>query len=215
MEQIVSSQTAIQLAFLLLTLAIFFVIYNLPKKAFSKLRSDTRATSQSSRHFLKGAQLLSRARTTRNRSAADSLAKDAVAEADAALSLLPRDAAALILRALALDVLGRKSAALRSLDMALAPPSAKALSRREKGDALVKRAELQLGLNRRRRVDSALVDLVEAVSLTRDNVKAFCLLAQCYEIKGMKDEAKKAFDEALKIGPECNLAREGLDRLKS
>ncbi|KAL2905853.1 Anaphase-promoting complex subunit CDC27 [Bienertia sinuspersici] len=210
-----SPEAAIQIAFLLLTLALFFVIYNLPKKAFSKLRSNTRATSQSSRHFLIGAQLLSRARATRHRAAADSLAKEAVAEADKALSLLPRDASALILRALALDILGRRSSALKSLDSALTPPAAKSLSKREKGDALVKRAELQLSVNRRRRVDSALMDLVEAVSLTRDNPKAFCLLGQCYEIKGMINEASQAFNEAIKVQPDCNVAREGLDRLKS
>ncbi|XP_021728200.1 uncharacterized protein LOC110695260 [Chenopodium quinoa] len=213
--QIISSETAIQLAILALTLAIFYVIYKLPKKAFSKLRSNNRAASQSSRHFLTGAQLLSRARSARHRATAESLAKDAIAEADRAISLLPRDAAALILRALALDVLGRRTSALRSLDAALSPPAVKSLLGREKGDALVKRAELQLAVNRRRRVDSALSDLVEAVSLTQDNPKGFCLLGQCYEIKGMKDEAREAFREALKIEPESTLAREGLGRLNS
>ncbi|KNA03650.1 hypothetical protein SOVF_207080 [Spinacia oleracea] len=210
-----SSETVIQIAFLLLTLAIFLVIYNLPKKAFSKLRSNSRAASQANRHFLNGAQLLSRARSTRHRANAESLAKHAVAEADIALSLLPRDAASLILRALALDVLGRRTSALRSLDAALSPPTSKSLSGRERGDALVKRAELQLAVNRRRRIDSALSDLVEAVSLTRDNPKGFCLLGQCYEIKGMKEEACEAFREALKVEPESTVAREGLDRLKS
>ncbi|CAO2830336.1 unnamed protein product [Amaranthus hypochondriacus] len=213
--QVPSSDIVIQIAFLLFTFAIFLVIYNLPKTAFSKLRSNSRAASQSSRHFLNGAQLLSRARSTRNRSAAESLAKEAVAEADIAISLLPRDAAALILRALALELLGRRTSALRSLDSALTSPASKSLSGRERGDALVKRAELQLGVNRRRRVDSALSDLVEAVSLTRDNSKAFCLLGQCYEMKGMRNEACAAFDEALKIEPESTVAREGLDRLRS
>lgn len=212
--QMLPLETAIQLAFVLLTLGIFLVIYNLPKKAFSKLRSNSRAASQSSRHFLAGAQLLSRARSNRNRATAESLAKEAVAEADNALALLPRDAAALILRALALDVLGRRTSAIRSLDAALSPPASKSLSGRERGDALVKRAELQLAVNRRRRVDSALSDLVEAVSQTRDNPKGFCLLGQCYEIKGMKEEASEAFRKALKIDPASTLAREGLDRLK-
>lgn len=207
-------ETAVQLAFLALTLAIFLVIYNLPKKAFTKLRSTNRAAAQSNRHFLVGAQLLSRARSTRHRSAAVSLAKDALAEADKALALQPRDPAAQILRALAQEVLGHRSSALRSLDAALSPPAVKSLSATEKADALVKRAELQLAVNRRRRLDSAVSDLVEAVTLSRDNAKAFCLLGQCYEHKGMREEALDAFKRALDVEPGSTLAREGLGRLR-
>lgn len=208
-------ETAIQLAFLALTLGIFLAIYNLPKKAFTKLRSSNRATVQSNRHFLIGAQLLSRARSTRHRSAAASLAKDAVAEADKALALQPKDPAAHILKALAQDLMGHRTSAIKSLDAALSPPAVKLLSDREKADALVKRAELQMAVNRRRRVDSAVSDLVEAVGLTRDNATAFCLLGQCYELKGMRDEALDAFERALQVEPESDLAREGLARLKS
>lgn len=208
-------ETTIQLAFLVLAIGIFLAIYNLPKKAFTKLRSSHRATSLSNRHFLAGAQLLSRARSTRHRSSAATLAKSAVDEADKALALHPRDPAAHILKALAQDLLGHRTAALRSLDAALSPPAVKLLSRTEKGDALVKRAEMQLAVNRRRRVESAVLDLVEAVDLTRDNAKGFCLLGQCYEHKGMRDEALKAFQDALGIEPDNILAREGLARLKS
>ncbi|GAB4848803.1 hypothetical protein Ancab_003597 [Ancistrocladus abbreviatus] len=209
------TEILINVAFLILTLGIFLSIYNLPKKTLTNLRTNRRAATQSNRHFLNGAQLLSRARSTRNRSVSISLAKDAVAEADKALALQPRDPAAHILRGLALDQMGHKSSALRSLDTALSPPVVKSLSEREKGDALVKRAELQLAVNRRRRVESAVSDLLEAVELTRDNVKAFCLLGQCYEQKGTRDEACKAYKEALKIDPECSLAREALGRLTS
>lgn len=79
----------------------------------------------------------------------------------------------------------------------------------------MKRAELQLAVNRRRRVDSALSDLVEAVALSKDNVKAFCLLGQCYEQKALKDEAVKAFQVALELDPGSAFAREGLGRLGS
>ncbi|GMH24665.1 hypothetical protein Nepgr_026508 [Nepenthes gracilis] len=210
------TEIVIQVAFLLLTLGIFLSIYNLPKKALTKLRSSNhRAAAQSNRHFLRGAQLLSRARSTRNRPASLSLANDALAEADKALALQPRDPAAHILRGLAQDLLGHKSSALRSLDAALSPPSVKLLSVGEKSDALVKRAEIQMAVNRRRRIDSAVSDLVEAVALTRDNVKAFCLLGQCYEQKRMWAEAQKAYEEALKIEPECLSAREGLGRARS
>ncbi|GAB2279281.1 hypothetical protein Dimus_013926 [Dionaea muscipula] len=192
------TEIVIQVAFLLLTLGLFLSIYHLPNKFLTKLRSAHRTSAQSNRHFLQGAHLLSRARSTSNRTTSLSLAKEALAEADHALAIQPRDAAAHILRALSLDLLGHKSSALRSLDAALSTPAVKSLSEWDKGDALVKRAELHLAVNRRRRVDSAISDLVEATRLRRDSVKGWCLLGQCYEQKGMKDEAHDAFGEALK-----------------
>lgn len=87
------------------------------------------------------------------------------------------------------------------------------LSGVEKGDALFKRAELLVELNRKRRVDSAIQDLVQAVGLSKDNAKAFCLLGQCYEIKGSMDEAKGAFGKALALQPGLQEARAGLGRL--
>ncbi|KAL8167362.1 hypothetical protein V2J09_008861 [Rumex salicifolius] len=209
------SEVGIQIAFLLLTIGIFVSLYRLPKKALSKIRSSNRASLQSNRHFVQGAQFLSRARAARSPSSAHSLAKSALSEADNALSLNPRDPAAHILRALAQDLLGHKTSALKSLDTALSPPASKSLSGRERGDALVKRAELQLAVNRRRRVDSAVSDLVEAVSLSKDNLKAFCLLGQCYEDKGMKEDAVKAFQEALNLDSESAFARQALGRLSS
>ncbi|THF94554.1 anaphase-promoting complex subunit CDC27 [Camellia sinensis] len=203
----------LQLTMLLLTLALFFGMLNFPKKALTKLRSRGRTTALSNRHFVQGAQLLARARSARNRTTSINLAKDAVFEADKALSLDPKDAASLILKALALDLMGHKSSALRSLDAALSPPAVKSLSEREKGDALFKRAELHVAVNKRRRLDSAVEDLVAAVRLSSDNAKAYCLLGQCYEMKGMSDEARKAFDQALRVDPGSPAARQGLDRL--
>lgn len=79
----------------------------------------------------------------------------------------------------------------------------------------MKRAELKLALNRRRRVDSALEDLDEAVRLSRGeaDTTAFCLLGQCYEWKGMRDEARESFERALTMDSGSLLARQGLDRL--
>uniref|UniRef100_A0A5B7BKL5 Uncharacterized protein n=1 Tax=Davidia involucrata TaxID=16924 RepID=A0A5B7BKL5_DAVIN len=191
----------LQVAILLLTLGILFAMHNFPKKALTKLRSKGRNTAQAHRHFVQGAQLLARARSTRNRTTSINLAKDAAGEAEKALSLQPKDAAAHILKALALDLMGHKSSALRSLDAALSPPAVKSLSDRERGDALFKRAELHVAVNRRRRVDLAVSDLVEAVRLSSDNAKAYCLLGQCYEMKGMKEEARKAFEEANRVEP--------------
>ncbi|PSS26798.1 Small glutamine-rich tetratricopeptide repeat-containing protein [Actinidia chinensis var. chinensis] len=203
----------LQLAILILTLALFFAMHKFPKQALTKLRSRGRASAQAHRHFFQGAQLLARARSARNRTTAIGLAKDAAAQADRALSLDPKDAAAHILKALALDLMGHKLAALRSLDTALSPPAVKSLSEREIGDAMFKRAELHVAVNRRRRVDSAVADLLEAVRLSPDHVKAYCLLGQCYEMKGMQEEARTAFETAIKLEPGSIPAREALNRL--
>ncbi|KAK4356311.1 hypothetical protein RND71_025282 [Anisodus tanguticus] len=205
----------VQLAILLFTLIIFYAMYNFPKHDLARLRTKNRSTNQAHCHFIKGAQFLSRARSNRSKTTSFNLAKSAVGEADKALALEPKDPAAHILKALSLDLMGHKIAALRSLDSALSPPAVKALSGGEKGDALLKRAELMVGLNRKRRVDSAIMDLLEAVKLScSDQAKAFCLLGQCYEIKGLKIEAHIAFEEALRIEPDLVAAREGLGRLR-
>nr|XP_016442780.1 PREDICTED: uncharacterized protein LOC107768189 [Nicotiana tabacum] len=151
----------IQLIILLFTLGIFYAMYNFPKQALTPLRSKNRSTNQAHIHFIKGAQLLSRAKSNRNKSTSFNLAKSAAGEADKALALEPKDPAAHILKALSLDLMGRKIAALKYLDLALSPPAVKALSDGERGDALLKRAELQVALNRKRRVDSAMLDLLE------------------------------------------------------
>ncbi|XP_047315589.1 uncharacterized protein LOC124919399 [Impatiens glandulifera] len=203
----------LQLAILVLTLGIFFVLHKYPRQALNKIRTRGRSTAQANRHFINGAQLLARARSVRNRTTAANLAKDAAVEADKALAFDPRDAAAHILKALILDLMGHKSSALRSLDTALSSAAAKSLSGSDRGDALVKRAELQIALNRKRRVESAVVDLEEAVGLSPANSKAYCLLGVCYEMKGMKEEARKAFEEAIRLEPRSDPARQGLNRL--
>lgn len=207
------SDILLQAGLILLTLFMFLAMHDIPKKLFSKLRLRSRADIQAKRHFVLGAQLLSQARSSTSRSSAVSLAKQAEAQADKAISLDPLDAAAHILKALALDILGFKSSALDSLDAALSPRVAKSLSEKEKGDALFKRAELKLAISRRGRVDPAIEDLTQAVKLSKDNVKAFCLLGECYEAKKMKEEAINAYQEALQIEPESTVARAALDRL--
>lgn len=66
-------------------------------------------------------------------------------------------------------------------------------------------------------MDSAVEDLVDAVKLGRaeGDATAFCLLGQCYEWKGMRDEAIDAFERALTVDSGSDLARQGLDRLGS
>ncbi|XP_028785208.1 uncharacterized protein LOC114741114, partial [Neltuma alba] len=181
-----------------------------------RARSRDRDNHQSNRHLVQGSRLLARARSNSHGPRSMAHAKSALIEADQALSLSPRDPTAHILKALALalDLMGHHTAALRSMDSALSVPHVKSLSAAEREDALVKRAELKLAVNQRRRVDSALEDLDEAVRLSRgSNTTAFCLIGECYEWKGMKEKAKEAFQRAIEIDPDSVKARSGLDRL--
>ncbi|MCL7045130.1 hypothetical protein MKW94_018129 [Papaver nudicaule] len=209
-----NSDIMIQALLLLLGVVMFLVMNNYPKKLISSMRFRNKASVQAKRHFVLGAQLLSRARSTQNKTTSSNLAKEAINEADKALSLDPKDAAAHILKALVLDLQGHKASALKSLDSALSAPAVKSLSDRERGDALFKRAELHIDINRRRRVDLAIADLVESVRLSSENSKAYCILGQCYEQKEMVDEARVAYESAKKVEPSSVLAREGLQRLR-
>ncbi|EPS67993.1 hypothetical protein M569_06781, partial [Genlisea aurea] len=188
----------VQLGILIFSVGVFYFLHSVPRRTLSSLRSKSRPSNLADRHFVQGAALLSRARSSGSRSAANKLAKSAAGEADKALALEPRDPAAHILKAMALSLMGHKSSALKSLDSALSLPAVKRLSEQEKGDALVKRAEIQLEVNRRRRVvDGAIDDLREATRLNPDNARAFFLLGQCHEIKDSKAEAVQAFEKAL------------------
>lgn len=196
----------LQAAIILLVIFMFLFIHGIPQKLFTKLRLLTRRSGlQAKRHFVLGAQLLSQARSSSDRS----LAERAAAEADKAISLDPRDAASYILKALALELQGFRTSALQSLDAALSPLAVKSLSDGERGDALFKRAELRVAAG----VGGAVEDLVESVRLKGDSVKAYGLLGECYEKKGLKDEARKAYENALGIQPNYEPARDGLARL--
>lgn len=204
----------LQIGIILVMAFMFLAMHDIPQRFFAKLRLRFRADVESKRHFVRGAQLLARARSAPSRSSATSLAEEVVVEADKAIALDPKDAAAHILKALALDIQGFKTSALESLDTALSPLVAKSLSNEERGDALFKRAELKMSTNRRALVDSALADLTESVAMSR-NANAYCWLGKCYEIKKLKVEAKKAYEEALNIEPRLSNAREALERLSS
>ncbi|KAF7817036.1 N-terminal acetyltransferase A, auxiliary subunit [Senna tora] len=205
----------LQIILILLMVFMFLYMHDIPKKLFAKLRLRNRSEVQAKRHFVQGAQLLARARSSKSRSASNSLAKEAVAEAEKAIALDPKDAAAYLLKALALDLQGYRPSALDSIDMALSPLAVKSLADNEKGDALLKRAEMKMAMNDRGRLDSALADLTESVKLNSKNVRTFCLLGQCYEAKKMKEEARKAYEEALQIEPQSDVAQEALKSLDS
>lgn len=153
----------LQAVFILTGVFMFLSLYDIPQKFISKIRFRNRAELQAKRHFVIGAQLLAQARSSKSKSSASSLAKEAEAEADKAISFDHKDAASHILKALALDLQGFKTSALETLDLALSKPAVKSLTEKEKGDALFKRAEVKMSMNRRGgRVDSAVDDLTEA-----------------------------------------------------
>ncbi|KAI3685958.1 hypothetical protein L1987_79627 [Smallanthus sonchifolius] len=91
--------------------------------------------------------------------------------------------------------------------------TAKSLSYAERGDALLKRAEIKVKGSKRGRVESAIQDLVESVKLKGDNATAYWLLGECYEKKAMKDDAVDAYERAVRIDPDCVAARDALNRL--
>lgn len=206
----------LQIVMALIMAISFFFMNDIPKKLVAKLRLRNRADIEAKRHFVHGAQLLSRARSSKSRSTAFSLAKQALTEADRAITLDPNDAAAYLLKGLALDLQGFRTSALDSLDTALSPMAAKSLSGSERGDALLKRAELRIkmGTSQRGRVDSALEDLEESVKLNPKNARAFCVLGEFYEGKKMKEEAMKAYEEALELDPQLRAAQNALDRVR-
>ncbi|KAJ8765723.1 hypothetical protein K2173_014845 [Erythroxylum novogranatense] len=211
-----TNQMAIQFAILLFTIAVFALQYCYVKSSSAtRLRSKSRTSVQSHGHLRKASQFLSRATSTSSKSQSLTLARNALLEAETAVAFSPNDPAPLVLKAFALDLLGRKTSALRSLDSALAYRRGRSLAGRERGDVLVKRAELKIEVNKKRRVDSAIEDLKEALEELsgHGNDSAFCLLGECYEWKGMSEEAKWAFEEALRVNPESVKARQRLDIL--
>lgn len=207
----------LQAGLILVVVVAFLAIHNIPQKLLANLRFRFRnkPKAQAKRHFVVGAQLLAQARSAASPSSASSLFQQALDEAEKAISLDPKDAAAHILKALALDSQGYKTSALDAIDVALSPLAAKSLTEEERGDALVKRAEIRLSMNRRGQVDSVIADLTLAVELSPENVKAFCTLGECYEGKKMTEEARKAYEAALKVQPRLKVARDALDRLGS
>ncbi|OIV96606.1 hypothetical protein TanjilG_28463 [Lupinus angustifolius] len=180
--------------------------------------------TKAKRHFVKGAQLLSQARSSKNLTGSSSdsssgsdsgsfsgLVQEALEEADKSIALNPKDAAPYLLKSLALELQGFRTSALETIDMALSPLAVKSLEDEEKGDALLKRAELKNAL----KVDSVVEDLTQVVKLSPKNLKGWVLLGECYEGKKIEDEAIKAYKKALEIEPKLSIAQEALNRLGS
>uniref|UniRef100_A0A1J3I3W6 Uncharacterized protein n=2 Tax=Noccaea caerulescens TaxID=107243 RepID=A0A1J3I3W6_NOCCA len=206
-----ATETIVQGAILLLTFVMFWAIKHLSQQGLTKFRAKHRATLQSQRQLIQATRLLARARSSTKKSQSQSLAKTALTEADDVIAISPDDAAGHIVRALALDLLGHHTAALKSFDTALTYPRLKSLSVGERADALVKRAEMKLAVNRRRRIDSAIEDLEEAMKLAAgtDTARILRLLGECYEFTGLKEKAQWALNEASKIQQSSATARDG------
>ncbi|VVB18136.1 unnamed protein product [Arabis nemorensis] len=198
-------------AILVLTLVIVWATKNIANKRLTKYRTKHRAKLQTQGQLIQAARLIARARTTTTKSQSQSLAKTALLEADDLIAISPNDAAGHIVRALALDLLGHQTAALKSFDTALTYPRLKSLSVGERADALVKRAEMKLAVNRRRRIDSAIEDLEEAARLAagRETARLFRLLGECYVSKGLEEKARWAFNEGVKAQQSSATARDG------
>lgn len=216
-KQAMVRDIGLQIVMILAMVVMFLAMHGIPQKLLSKLRFRNRTGIKAKRHFVRGAQLLTEARSSKNRSrsSSKSLAEEALAEAEKAIALDPKDAASYLLKAMVLELQGFRTSALESLDAALSPLAASSLADAERGDALLKRAELKLAMSERGRVDSALGDLTESVKLNPKNAKAWCLLGECYVGKKMEEEAKKAYTEALELEPELSVAQEALNKLAS
>ncbi|KAI3776634.1 hypothetical protein L1987_46420 [Smallanthus sonchifolius] len=199
---------------ILIAILVLLLMKKIPQNLFTKFRYRNLPCYDAKHHFVIGAQLLAKSRTTKDRPLAVKLAKSAAEEADKSIALDPNDATSHVLRALALDAQGYSTSALEALDVALSPLTAKSLSDAERGEALFKRAEIKKGSNKDR-LDSAFEDLVESVKLYGDNATAFRYLGECYEKKEMRDEAVEAYERAVRIDPECVAARDALNRLGS
>ncbi|KAL8096339.1 hypothetical protein AgCh_037341 [Apium graveolens] len=186
-------------------------MYKIPQKYIAKYRatSSNSVNLQARRHFIAGAQHLSKSRQSRD--LAD--AKLAVEEAEKAVALDPRDAASHILKALGLEMLGFKKEAIEAIDVALSPLAVKSLAEDERGDALFKRSELRVGVSGEERVEEVVRDLVESVKLNARNVKAFVLLGECYERIERKEMAVEAYENAIRVDSDCMVAKEALNRL--
>ncbi|KAL2340159.1 hypothetical protein Fmac_008099 [Flemingia macrophylla] len=128
-----------------------------PQRLYTKLRNRplNPRMVQAKRHFIQGAQILAQAR----RSNSPTLAKQALAEAEKAIDLDPKDAASHLLKSMALNLQGFRSYAFDALDAALSPLVAASLAAEERGDAQLKCAKLKISLNQRKRIDSAVAVL--------------------------------------------------------
>lgn len=202
---------------LVVGLCVVWLAQTMGKRMLGPSRARGRKKAEARQHFVKGAQLLARSRSSAagKPSEVRSLAKEANAEADKAIMLDPNDAACHVLKSLALEQQGLLPAALGSMNLALSPTIAKSLTPSEMSDALMKRGGLLFSTSKgRRNLDAAIADLQKSVEITPDNPKVLCMLALCQEKNRLYAEAEKSYERALALDPESDEARAGLKRLR-
>ncbi|XP_078437437.1 tetratricopeptide repeat (TPR)-like superfamily protein [Wolffia australiana] len=217
-----SGELALQGFILVLAIAGGLALFLLPRAGLAAIRRRARASAAAHRHFILGAQHLARARAAPpGSSRCATLVRAALAEADRAAAADPRDAAAHVLRAAALELLDRPRPAIRALDAALSEPAARSLDPAERAEALAKRAELRLaaaGRRRGRALEAAREDLAGAVRADPGSGKALVLLGECLEEMGRKEEARRAFEAAVGVDSDEGFgdkARAALRRLEA
>ena len=204
---------SLQAIVFLVSIGAYLYTNKIPQKLITQFHAyRNRHKHEARRHFVKAADHLSKAKFAAS-----------ATEADAAILLEPTDAANHILKSLALELQGFKTSALDALDVALSPLAVGSLDTEEKADAMAKRAGLRMEVSQLGRVESVGVDkdvwglaekeLRESVALKSENEKAWCLLGECCEGLGKREEATQAFEEALRVKPDSVVAQKGLERL--
>lgn len=196
----------LQVATLILTIAVFYTIFYLSKQSLSRIRTKTRTAAQTNRHLTQAATYLARARTaTLDKPKSQNLAKHALEEVQTAVSLSPREPQPHVVKSHILEFMGHENSALKSIDSAIKLPRVKSFARRERGDLLAKRAELKMKVNKKRLIDSAIEDLKEAVKLRGGECdsRVYTLLSQCHELKRLKGEKSKrrAIEDGSRVQP--------------
>ena len=204
----------LQLTALVAGICAVWLAQSLSKK---RLSGPSKKKTDARRHYAKGVQLLARASSSSSAAAAAearSLAKDAAAEADAAIALDPCNAAPFyILKALALEQQGLVQGAIRSLDAAInSPETSTSLSLPEMADALAKRGSLLLLT--RKNMNAAITDLCQSLEIVPDNPEVLCTLARCYEKSKRFVDAEKTYQQAFALDPKSEDAWAGLKRLR-
>ncbi|KAL2622818.1 hypothetical protein R1flu_003023 [Riccia fluitans] len=199
-------------------LLFMFLFRKLGKYMQKRLLGHRAHLNQGRTHFLKAAALVAQAKNSKIKTGeARSLASTALQEADLAIQMVPNDAGVYIVKSLALELLGKPTAAVKVLDMALTDPVSKSLGTEEKADTLAKRAELLLGSakgKRDRLIDEALVNLKESVKLSSNNPRVFLLLGTCYEKNGAGEQAKEAYKQCLLLNPSPGDAKAAVERIE-